>query len=199
MSCSVRDEGEHGHDLRGGRDVEPRLARRAVLASTEAAHDVAQRAVVHVEDALPRDAVGVEVELVAVVEVVVDHGGEEVVGRRHRVQVAREVQVEVLEGDDLAVPAAGGAALDAERGAHGGLADGDGRLAPDAGQGLAETHRGRRLALAERRRCHRRHHDVARAWAGGPAPRPRRGSPWPRASRTARAARVRGPSARRCR
>ena len=42
--------------------------------------DLAQRAVVHVQHALPGDAAHVEAELVAVVDVVVDHRGQQVVG-----------------------------------------------------------------------------------------------------------------------
>ena len=156
---------EHGHHLGGRRDVEPRLPGDAVLLGAEAADDVAQRAVVDVQDTLPGDAVRVDPERVPVVEVVVHHGRQEVVGRRHGMQVAGQVEVEVLEGDHLAVAASGGAALDPEGGAHGGLADGDGGLPPDAGQGLAEADRRRRLALAERRRGDRGHHHVA-----GPRP-----------------------------
>ncbi len=131
------------------------------------ADDVAQRAVVDVEHALPGHAVRVEPQRVPVVDVVVDHGGQEVVGGRHRVQVARQMQVQVLERDDLAVAAAGRAALDPEGGAHGGLADGDGRLPPDAGQGLTEADRRGGLALAERRGGHGGHDDVAGTGAVG--------------------------------
>ena len=100
-------------------------------------------------------------ERVALVEVVVDHGRQQVVGGRHGVEVAGQVQVEGLEGTDLAVAAAGGATLDPERRAHGGLADGDGGLLADAGQGLPETDGGGRLPFAQRRGGDRRHHDVA--------------------------------------
>ena len=136
---------------------------------------------------------------VLIVEVVVHHGGQEVVGGGHRVQVPGEVEIEVLERDDLAVPAASGAALDAEGRAHGGLADGDGGLPPDAGQRLAQADRRGRLALAERCRGHRGHDDVAGTGSLGPARPRRRGSPWRRARRTARAGPARCPSARQCR
>ena len=58
----------------------------------------------------------VDLELVAVHEMSVDHGGEQVVGGADGVDVAGEVEVEVLHGNDLGVAAAGGAALDAEHG-----------------------------------------------------------------------------------
>ncbi len=83
-----------------------------------------------------------------VVDLVVDHGREQVVRGGDRVHVTREVQVQPLHGHDLAVAAAGGAAFDAERRAHRRLADRDDRLAADARQRLAEPDRRRRLALA---------------------------------------------------
>jgi hypothetical protein len=43
-----------------------------------------------------------------------DEGGGEIVGRADRVDVAGQVEVEVLHRDHLAVAAAGRAALDAE-------------------------------------------------------------------------------------
>ena len=53
-------------------------------------------------------------ERVLVVEAVVEEGGGEVVRRADGVDVAGQVEVEVLHRDDLAVAAAGGAALDPE-------------------------------------------------------------------------------------
>ena len=72
-------------------------------------------------------------ERVAVVEVVVDERGGEVVGRADRVDVAGQVEVEVLHRDDLAVAAAGGAALDPEHRAEARLADAHRRLAARSG------------------------------------------------------------------
>ena len=108
--------------------------------------------------------------VVAVVEVVVHHGGQQVVGGGHGVQVAGEVEVQILERDDLAVPAAGRAALDPEGRAHGGLADGDRGLTTDAGQGLAESDRRGRLPLPERGRRDGGHDHVV-----GPGPVGQRG------------------------
>ena len=53
-------------------------------------------------------------QLVAVHEMRLDHGRQQVVGRADGVDVAGEVEVEVLHRDDLGVATAGGAALDAE-------------------------------------------------------------------------------------
>src|SRR3712207_1883948 len=101
-------------------------------------------------------------EVVVLVDVVVYDGGEHVVGRRYRVVVAGEVQIEGLHGHHLAVAAACGAALDPESGSHGGLADGDCGPLTDVGEGLAKTHGGGRLPLAQRGGCYGRDQDVFR-------------------------------------
>ena len=92
-------------------------------------------------------------ELVAVQEVCVDQRREQVVRRRDRVQVAGEVEVQVLHRDDLGVAAARGAALDAEHRAERRLADREHRLAAERAEPLRQRHRGRRLALARRGRA----------------------------------------------
>ena len=53
-----------------------------VLRGAEADHEVAQGPVVDVEHPAPRDVVEVDAELVAVVEVVVEHGRQACCGRR---------------------------------------------------------------------------------------------------------------------
>jgi len=91
----------------------------------------------------------------------VDGCSQQVVGRSDGVQVAGEVQVELLHRDHLTVTAAGRAALDAEGGSLAGLADaGEDLLAQVRAQGLAQADGGGRLAFAQRRRRNRRHHDV---------------------------------------
>ena len=130
----------------------PGLPRDPVLGRAEPDDEVAQGPVVHVEHATPRDVVEVDAELVAVMEVVVEHGREDVVRGGHRVHVAGEVEVERLEGDGLAVAAAGGSALDPEGRPHRRLADGDGGALGDVAHRLAEAEGRRRLALAERGR-----------------------------------------------
>ena len=126
------------------------------LATPPSEHDdLAQRAVVHVHDAAPDDAARVDVELVAPVDVVVDHRRQQVVRRGDGVEVAGEVEVDVLHRHDLRVAAAGRAALHAEAGAERGLAQADRRLLADAVQAVAETDGRRRLAFAGRRRVDR--------------------------------------------
>ena len=79
-------------------------------------------------------------------------GREQVVGRADRVDVAREVEVQVLHGDDLRVAAAGRAALDPEDRAERGLAQAEHRALADVPEPLGQRDRRRRLALARLRR-----------------------------------------------
>ena len=102
----------------------------------------------------------VEAGLVAVVEVRVEQGRAEVVGGGDGVHVAGEVEVEQLHRHHLAVAAAGGAALDAERRAHRRLSDRDGGGRADVLERLSETDGGGGLALTQRGGGDRRHDDV---------------------------------------
>ena len=148
----VRSEAEDSHDFGRDGDVVAVLTRHAVRAAAEAVDDVAELAVVHVDAAAPGDAARVDAERVALEDVVVEHRGEQVVGRADGVHVAREVEVDVLHRDDLSVAAAGGAALDAEDRAEGGLAQSDHALLADVAEAVAEADGRRRLAFAGRGR-----------------------------------------------
>ena len=152
-------QAEDRHQLRGDDDVEPVLAGEAVDVAAHADHDLAQRAVVHVEHPLPGHAADVEVELVAVVHVVVDQRRQQVVGGGDRREVAGEVQVDVGHRHDLAVAAAGRAALHAEHRSHGRLAQAGDRAVAQPVQGVGEADGRRGLALARRGRGQRRHQD----------------------------------------
>ena len=110
----VGRERQDRHHLGADRDHELGLARDAVLAPAEADDDVAERAVADVEDPRPEDPVRVDPERVLVVEAVVEERAGQVVRRPDGMDVAGQVEVEVLHRDDLAVAAAGRAALDPE-------------------------------------------------------------------------------------
>ena len=54
-------------------------------------------------------------------------------------EIAGKVQVDILHRNDLCVTAAGGAALDAEHGSQGGLAQCDRYLFPDPGKTVRKS------------------------------------------------------------
>ncbi len=71
--------------------------------------------------------------------------GEQVVRGADRMDVAGEVEVQVLHRDDLGVATAGGAALDPEDGAERGLAQAEDRFPADLAEALRERDRRGRL------------------------------------------------------
>ena len=174
------------HHLGRHDDVEAVLAGHAVGHAAQAHDDLAQRPVVEVDHALPGDGARVDVQGVALVQVVVDHRGEQVVGRGDRGEVSGEGEVDVDHRHDLAVPATGRAALDAEHRAHRRLAQGHDALLADATQGVGQPDRGGGLALAGRRRAHRRDEHAGVRRVGPPANAGSSARPWPWCGRTGR-------------
>ena len=122
---------------------------------------MAQGPVVDVQDPGPGDGALVDVELIAVVQVVVDHRRQEVVGGGDGVEVAGQVQVHPLGRQDAGAPGAAGPALDAEGGPHGRLAQGEDGLLSQTSEPLSQSDGRGGLALPERRRCDRSDDDVA--------------------------------------
>ena len=144
----VTGHGEDRHHLGSRCDVERGFARVAVGPPAEPEHDLAQRPVVHVHGTPPADPQGVDLVRVAVQDRGVEQRGEQVVGCTDGMDVAGEVEVQVLHRDDLREPATGGATLDAEHGAKRRLTQTQhGRLA-DRAEALGEADRGGGLALA---------------------------------------------------
>ncbi len=165
----VVGETKRRHHLGGDGDVEAVRAREAVGDAAEPDDDFAQRAIVDVERAPPDDAAGVDVERIAPVDVVVDHRGEQIVRGGDRVEIAGEMQVDLVHRRDLRISAARRAALHAEARPERGLAQADRDALADARERVAETDRGRRLAFARRRRADRGDEDeLAVRLAGEP-------------------------------
>ena len=144
----VTGQAQNGHDLAGHGDVEAVLPGDALHLAAQAVDDVAQLAVVHVHAALPDDLLDVDAQGVALLDVVVQQGGQQVVGRADGVEIAGEVKVDVLHGDDLGIAAAGGSALDAEHRPQGRLPQGGYGVFADFAQAVRQAHGGGGLAFA---------------------------------------------------
>ena len=161
---------QDGHDLGRHGDVEAGLAREAVRYAAKACHDIAERAVVHVDDAAPGHAALVDFQLIAPIDVVVDHRRQQIVRRGDGMEVAGEMEIHLLHRNDLSISATGGTALHAETGAERRLANTDRGLLADRVQTVDKADRRRGLALAGRSRVDRRNQDqlaVGTALLGG--------------------------------
>jgi len=98
---------------------------------------------------------------------------EQVVRRADRVDVAGEVEIQVLHRQDLRVPAAGRTALDPEDRPDRGLAQAEDRPPADRPESLRQRDGGRRLSLAHLRRRDRRDADQLRVGAAAQPPQHR--------------------------
>ena len=112
----ILSQAEDSHDFRSGCDVEARLLCHAVGARSQAGHDAAQGAVVHVEYTPPNDFLQPETVSLMLVKVVVEQGRNHVMGRGDGVEVACKVQVDFLHGQYLRIAAACRPTLHAEAG-----------------------------------------------------------------------------------
>ena len=141
----IAGEAEHRHDLACRRYVEMIGA----LVIPYAALHVAERAVVEVE----RAAVGhfLNMQRVALEYMVIDHRGEQVVRRRDRVEIAVEMQIDVVHGHDLRVSAARRSALDAEYRPERRLAQREADVLSQFCHAVGKADGHRRFALARRR------------------------------------------------
>ncbi len=113
------------------------------------------------------------------------HRRQQVVGQFDGVEIAGEVEVDVLHGHDLGVAAAGRAAFHAEARPQRRLAEADAGPLADAVQPVAQADARRRLALAGGRRRDRGHQDqLARRLVIEPMDTDR-ARPWPCTCRNA--------------
>ena len=156
-------QAENRHDLGCHGDVEAVLAGHAVGFAAQAVDDVAQLSVVHVDHALPGDLAHIDAELVAVVNVRVEHSRKQIVRSTDGMKITGEVQIDILHRNDLGISAARSSALDAEHGAQARFAQGDHHVLAALRERIGQADRRGGLTLARRRGVDRRHeHELAR-------------------------------------
>src|SRR5919204_4692183 len=88
---------------------------------------------------------------------IVEQRGEQGVRAPDRVEVTREMQIDVLHRQQLGVTAAGGASFHAEHRSETWLAHAQHRVSAEPPQRLRQSDRDRALAFTCRRRIHRGH------------------------------------------
>ena len=158
----IRDvlcQAQNRHDFRRHRNLETVLARHAVHRPAEPDDDMTKRAVIHIQHATPDDTTRIDTERVSLLQMIVQHRREKIVRRRHRMDIPREMQIDILHRDDLRISAAGRAALHAHARPQRRLAKTNHHLFPDLGKSLRQSHRRRRLPFTRRCRRNRRHQD----------------------------------------
>ena len=130
---------ENSHDLGSGGDVVAVLPGRSVAFSAQAVHHAAQLPVIHVHTSPPGDPAGIDIQFVALVNMVVNQSGKKIVGGADSMKVTGKVEIDILHGNYLGIASAGGAALDAENGAQRGFAQGGNYLFAGPLQGVCQA------------------------------------------------------------
>ena len=146
----IRSQTQNSHHFGGHGDIIAILSGDAVDLAPQTVHHIAQLPVVHIHAPPPGDLPGVDVQGVALIDMVVQHGSQQVVGCADGVEIAGKVEVDILHGNHLCVAAAGCTALDAKDGAEGRLPKGYQHILADAAHTVCQTHCCGGLALTGR-------------------------------------------------
>ena len=157
--AQIAGQTQDRHDLGRDSDIKASFARETVGNAAQGCCDLAQRAVVHVDNAAPHDAAQVDLKRVTPIDVVINHRAKQVVRRRDRVEIACKVQVHFFHRHDLGIATASGPALHTKVRSQRCFADTDSGVLADAVQTIAQTNGGRCLAFACGRRVDRGHKD----------------------------------------
>ena len=107
----ILGEAKNGHDLRGDGNLKGIFSGDAVDRTSQTDHRMTKRPVVHIHGALPYNPSGVNAQCVPLLDVVVQHSSQEVVGCPDGVKVAGKMQIDVFHRQNLRITAAGGAAF----------------------------------------------------------------------------------------
>ena len=144
----ARSKAKYGHDLGSDRDIKAVLSWHAISNAAKSVNNISELAIIHVNTAFPHHAAWINVEVITLLDVVIQHGGAEVVCSADGVEVSGKVKVDVLHRNYLGIAATCSTALDTKNRAQRRLSKSQhGRLS-QAGQGICQTYRGSGLSLA---------------------------------------------------
>ena len=110
----IGSKAHYRHYFRRWSDVESALRRHTIHPFAESGHHIAQRAVVHVEHTLPKHLLESEPCVAVLIDIVVEQRRDHIVSRCDGMEVASEVQIDVLHRQHLAISATCCATLHAE-------------------------------------------------------------------------------------
>src|SRR5699024_383346 len=102
--------------------------------STQSRNDLAKHSIIDIHAALPSNSIRVDIERIAVVDMIIDQCCQCVGSSSNGVKVAREVQVDVFHGHNLGESPTRCASFESHHRALGGLADSDNRFLTQAVQ-----------------------------------------------------------------
>ena len=122
---------------------------------------MAQSTIIHIEYALPRDATHIDIECVAVVDMIIEQCGKQVVCDTNRMQVAIEVQVDVFHWNHLRVTTTSCPTFHSKDGTQRRFAQTNDSVLTNLLKCITEANSGCRFALTSRCWTNRRHQNHA--------------------------------------
>ena len=141
-------ETEYGHYLGGRGNVEARLVGLSVHSRPEAGHYLPEGTVIDIQDPAPEYLLHPEAFLPVLVNVVVQEGGNHIVGGSDCVEVSSKMQVYPVHREHLGISATGRSALHAETGSQRGFPEGQDRFVTATGHSQGQPHRNGGLAYS---------------------------------------------------
>ena len=135
----ARSKAKYGHDLGSDRDIKAVLSWHAISNAAKSVNNISELAIIHVNTAFPHHAAWINVETVALLDMVIQHGCAEVVCSANSVEVSGKVKVDVFHRNYLGISTTRSTTLDAKDGTQRRLSKGQhGRLS-QAGQSICQT------------------------------------------------------------
>ena len=116
------------HHFGGDHNVKTALTWIAVCRAAQCHGNLPQRAIIHVKHALPGHSAHINAQRVAMMNMVVEQRGQQIVRERNGAEIAGEMQVDVLHRDDLRIATARRTALHTKHRAKAGFAKAHNRL-----------------------------------------------------------------------
>ena len=122
-------------------------------------HDISQHPVVHIQTAFPYNLSGIDSEGISLLDMIVQHRCQQVIGGSDRMEVSGKVEIQILHGNNLGVSASGCPSFDPKAGAERRLAQRDQGLLPHLCHRFSKSDCRSRLSLSCGGRVDRCHKD----------------------------------------
>jgi len=120
---NIMGQAKDGHDFGSNSNHEPVFAHKTAGFTAQADNNMTESTVVHIHDAAPGNLTGIDPQFIALMDMVVNHCGQQVVGSRNGVHIPREMQIDVIHRNNLRIAAASSTALDSKHRPQGRFAE----------------------------------------------------------------------------
>ena len=93
------------------------LSDKAVCLVAKSYHNITKDSVIHVLTALPHDLPGIDVQIIALLDMIVQQRSQQVVGRGDGMKITGKMQIQFIHRHYLCIAAAGSSTFDTKAGA----------------------------------------------------------------------------------